>query len=783
MTRAPLLPLALAFASGIALGLALAPPAWLLPAGALLLALAGLAARRGRLLAATGAVLALLVLAGWGRVALPDPFPLSRGLRAGPLVLEGIVSGDPEPEGGRTRLPLALVATAGPEGRAPASGALAVAVYGRPPVVAAGDRVRVAATVTAPRPFLNPGSRDLALPGAARRMRWLAAARSDGVERLEPGDPAPWWLRARLAVRRTLRAHLPPVSAALLEGLLIGERRQLPPGLLADFRRAGVFHVLAISGFNVALVAGAVLGVLRLAGLGPRLAAAGALAALGAFAAVVGPQPSVLRATVMGGLFLLALVVRRETVAWNSLAAALLLLLALDPASLAEPGFQLSFAATAGILHLGLPLQRALGRGLPRVLALPLGISLGAQAGVTPVAAAWFGQLSLAGVPANLAVVPLAGALTLLGLVALAVTVVAETAGHLVFQSLWVLLLALRLLVRAFAAVPGAMIPVPAPPALALAAAAGALVAAPLARGRRGRALALALGAAAVLLTAWSARPDGWVHLWVLDVGQGEALLVRGPDGRALLVDTGGGGPGRVDRGEFVVLPALRRLGVTRLDAIAVTHGDPDHAGGLAGLLANLPVGEVWVPAGPEGEAWRAPLAAAGVARRPLGRGDRVWLGPLLVTALHPPAAGAGTPEASPRSANDRSLVLRVAWGLFAAVLAADAGGPVERELVAAGVPLAAPVLKVGHHGSRQASGAGFLASVGPRVAAISVGARNPFGHPDPAVVGRLARAGARVLRTDEDGAIEVASDGARLRVRRFTAPGTVEETALGGAP
>jgi competence protein ComEC len=268
----------------------------------------------------------------------------------------------------------------------------------------------------------------------------------------------------------------------------------------------------------------------------------------------------------------------------------------------------------------------------------------------------------------------------------------------------------------------------------------------------------------------------------MLDVGQGDAILVRGPDGRALLVDTGGGGPGRSDRGERVVLPALRRAGITRLTALALTHGDPDHSGGLASLLEGIPIDTVWVPAGTEDAEWQRPIVVAGVPRLALARGDRLWMGPLLVRVLHPPH---DDPDGPPwvSDANNASLVLRVEWGLAAVLLTGDAEQPAETDALAARLPLAAPILKVGHHGSRYASSAPFLAAVTPRLALISVGERNPFGHPNPAALARLAAAGATVYRTDYEGAIEVTSDGAHLWVHREVDPGRTEEVLLRGAP
>lgn len=779
---APLIPVAGTFAAGIWLGLETASPGWLSWVGGGLAALVIVAALRGHLAAASAGALLLVGLAGWARVGLPDPLPAITGLQPGVLRVEGLVSGDPEREGPRTRLPFLLQAVVTEAASTPASGQSLVHLYGVAPPLTPGERVRLTVRVSEPRPFRNPGSGDSDLRVSPSRPHFLLAGRAESIERLPAGN-VPWWLRIRLWVHRVVQREFPAVSGALFEGLLIGERRQLPPTLLADFRAAGVFHILAISGFNVGLVAGTVLFLLRFIRLPPRVAAGVTLGTLGAFATIVGAQPSVLRATVMGGLILAAHLLGRESRVWNSFAAALVVLLALEPNSLTDPGLQLSFGATAGILHLSPPIFRLLERRWPRPLASAVAVSAGAQLMVTPLMLAHWSQLSLVGVVANLVVVPLAGALTMLGFLALLVAAVSEGVAHLAFQSLWALLLVLRLIVRAFGALPGAVVYPPSPPPLALAASAAALLIAPVMTGIRGGAALLGLAGLAIITTGLGYLPDGRIHVVVLDVGQGDAILVRGPDGQTLVVDTGGGGSGRSDRGERVVLPLLRRMGVRRLAALALTHGDPDHSGGLVGLLEGIPIDEVWIAPGTEGAEWQRPLVAAGVRRHPLARGDRIWLGPLLVTVLHPARADpAGNPP-RPTDSNNGSLMLRVEWGLLALVLTGDAEEPAESEVLAAASPLRAPLLKVGHHGSRHGSSPRFLAAVGPRFALVSVGARNPFGHPNPALLARLAEAGASIHRTDLDGAIEITSDGQSLWVRDWARRGIVEEFLLRAAP
>jgi competence protein ComEC len=361
-------------------------------------------------------------------------------------------------------------------------------------------------------------------------------------------------------------------------------------------------------------------------------------------------------------------------------------------------------------------------------------------------------------VGANLLVVPLAALLTTGGVLTLAVAAVSEPLAHPLFQSLWLLLTLLRLAVRGAAALPGAIVYLAPPPIAAVAVIGLVLVLLPWVRGRWATAGLVALVGGATALTIGAAWPEGLVRVVVLDVGQGEAILVQAPEGATLLVDTGGGGPGRGDRGERVVVPALRHLGIRRLTALALTEGAPDHAGGLTGLRAGVPIGEVWSRRqsrrrGSEPVVARDSLTA-------LRRGDRRWIGSVLVSALHPLKAEADVRlEPAARAAGPCSGSI----SLFAVVLATGSGAGAEAAVLRTGQPLSASVLKVSGNGSRRGSRPEFLAGVEPRGAVIPVSARNPFGHPAPAVLARLGAVGAMVYRTDRDGAVDIRSDGRRV--------------------
>jgi competence protein ComEC len=732
----PAVPLAAAFAGGIATApivtLGGAWTLWMLAAaaGAASVALARPAAATAAVLLAVGALGAVrgLVLPPPAGHVSRLPMPQTAWVQA--RLVEEPIRWTAE----RARL-LVEVERVGDE---PRSGTLQLTAYGPLPPLAQGQRLAAEARLHRPVGFRNPGGFDYATYLLRHGVTVVGTVRGPGITMVGEVVP-PWHARTRRHAVSAMQAALPSTSAALLAGLLLGERSHLPPELDAAFRRVGVYHILAVSGSNVALVAASAWAVLALAGAPRRVTALGALAVVAGFAAVVGPQPSVLRATLMAVLVLLALMLEREASVLNSLALAALVILAIRPADLLDPGFQLSFAATAGIVLAPMPRSR---------VAAAVAVSAAAQLAVLPIGLAHFNQLSTIGVLANLAVVPLAGLATVLGLFAVVAGLVSATLATWLFAAAWPILILLRGVVAAAAAVPGALIHLPAPSLVAIGCYTAALASGltgwrlraidPRAARRLGG-LAGALILVSALVTLWPVLrpPDGRLRVSVLDVGQGDAIVLEGPDGRTVLVDAGPGGPYRLDAGERVIAPFLWNRGILRLDAALVTHDDVDHAGGMGAIRRLFAVRESW-----EGVVGDGPLALGGAVITPL-------------------AASVG-------GRNDAARVLRVDFGLASILLASDIERAGERALLASGASLRATVLKVPHHGSRTSSGPDLLDGVRPSLALVSVGARNPYGHPDPGVLARLADAGADIYRTDRDGALLLETDGRVLSITRW---------------
>ena len=638
--RVPLIPVAVAFGAGIAIAGRI-PPAWPWAVSLAALALTALALALRRSHAAAGLLLVGIVTAGALRAA-PLPLP---GDHVAHLALPASVTVtgriDAEPAAfapDRRRLDVAVESVDG----ARRSGRLPVTLYGEPPPLGEGQRVSVEMRLHRASGFRNPGGFDYGRHLARTGILVVGSARADRLTVLD--DPPPGFhVRVRRAARETIERALPPASAALLAGLLLGERAALPPEVDAGFRRAGVYHLLAVSGFNVALIAGATFALLSVVRFPRRVAAAGAIAVVAAFAAVVGPQPSVLRAAIMATLVLGALLVEREPSVLNALALAVIVILALRPADLHDPGFQLSFAATAGIVLAPLP------RG---VVAGAVGVSLAAELAVLPITLAHFNQLSLIGPLANLGAVPLAGVTTIVGLAGIAASWLSTAAGDVFVNATWPLLIALRLLVAIASAPAWALVHLPAPGWPAVACYVAALLLALgwwHARGVRppharwAGALAATSLALSIALGAWPLvrPPDGRMRVIVLDVGQGDAIVVEAPDGQRLLVDAGSGGPWRLDAGERVVAPVLWNRGALRLGAAVTTHDDQDHAGGMRTIRKLFRIREAWTA-------------------EHLRQAPRVF-GGVRLTALTP-APSPRLPER--RSRNDDALVLRVDHGL-----------------------------------------------------------------------------------------------------------------------
>ncbi|MEU2613549.1 ComEC/Rec2 family competence protein [Micromonospora sp. NPDC007271] len=577
----------------------------------------------------------------------------------------------------------------------------------------------------------------------------------------------PWPQRAAGALRAGLQRAcepLPDEQGGLLPGLVVGDTSRLPPTVEEDFRTTGMTHLNAVSGSNVAIVVGAVLLLARWARAGPWTAAVLCVAALVGFVILVRPSPSVVRAAAMGAIGLAALAAGRPRAALPALAAAVTVLVLIDPDLAGDPGFTLSVCATAGLLLLAPGWRDALRRrGVPVGLAEALAVPAAAQLACGPVIAGLSGTVSLVAVPANLLVVPAVAPATVLGVIAAVASPIwpagAEFAAWLASWPAWWLVV----VARQGARLPGGTLPWPGGVTGALLLTAVSVALLLVARRRALRRLvavcaaAVVLGTLPVRLLAAGWPPPGWVIV-ACAVGQGDAVVLPVAAGRAVVVDAGPE-PAGVDA-------CLRRLRVREVPLLVVSHFHADHVGGIAGVFRGRRVADVVTPEWSEPpfgvSEVRAAARTGGAGLRAVPAGWRWRAGGVELTVIGPPYPLRG----SRSDPNNNSLVLAARVAGVRILLPGDAETEEQRALLEAAPPGAvrADVLKVAHHGSAYQDPE-FLAAVRPAVALVSVGVGNDYGHPNPGLLDRLGRAGARVLRTDTDGDIAAVRDGPGLAV------------------
>ena len=577
--------------------------------------------------------------------------------------------------------------------------------------------------------------------------------------------PDAWW-RGADAVRSSLRRSVedrPDDQRSLVPALVDGDDAAVRPDLADDFRTTGLTHLLAVSGTNLTLVVGFLLVLARWAGVRGRwLYVVGAFGIAG-FVLLARTEPSVLRAAAMGSVGLLAMGTNGRQRGTRALGVAVLCLLLVDPPLAVSMGFALSVLATAGILLLAPRWRDALCRWLPRWLAEAVAVPAAAQLACTPLVAAISGQVSLVAVGTNLVVAPAVGPATVLGLAAGLLGLVSSWLGALVgtlaaWCVAWIVLVAQRGAGLPAAAVDWGTGPV-ALVVLTLVSVGVAVVAPHLLRRRTtglGCCLLLVLGVLVRPPTpGWP--PDGWV-MAACDIGQGDALVLRAGPGTGVVVDAGPE-PAAVDA-------CLDRLGVTSVPLVVLTHFHADHVDGLAGVVDGRRVGAIETSrlADPPGGAAEVAEVArgSGLAASPAPYGVTRSIGDVTFQVLWPTADSPTRGPGDGSTANNASVVLLAQVRGVRLLLCGDIEPEGQAVLAETFPGLRADVLKVPHHGSRYQD-LGFLVSVGARLALVSVGADNDYGHPAEGTLAALAATGARVLRTDVDGDLLVVEHDGHL--------------------
>ena len=759
-----------------------------LPLGAVLLW-----RKDAKMLLAAACSLALLLSALRYEMHLPDladPHTVANFNGRGWVTVTGIVSGYPDKRDTWTQLRLkALTIETGGKTQTVQGNVLVRAA--RFPEYQYGDRLRISGLLKTPPELEGFSYRDY-----LARQGILSVLERAQIERVATGQGSAFWARL-LAVKDRCRNAVAQLmrmpESSLLQGIVLGIRSEIPKAIYDEFNTTSTSHILVISGANIMIVS-----ALFARGLGRTLGKRRAywltLVALLAYVLLVGGDAPVVRAGVVAGLYLTARHMGRSPTAYVSLCAAGVLLTAIHPMALWDLSFQLTFAASLGLVLLTEPMEGFLDKSVLRRISNDplraaaarvgelLSVTLAPQVAVLPVLALGFGRLSLVGPLANVLISPAQPVIMTWGGIAMLLALPRPLLplARLLAWLPWLLLAYTRAVVRWMAAWPWSSIPIS--HAVSVWLTAGLLTCLSMAwlirhRQEAARGLSarfseklpnrLGIGLTLIGLLLLSLTifqlPDRRLHVAFLDVGQGDAVLITTPRGQQILVD---GGPSPT-----VLLTALGKempFWDHSIDLVVSTHADSDHLTGLVEVLQRYAVGG-WIDNGlaeddPLMQVCLARLAQQRIPRRAVVAGEKLDLGEGIVLRILSPQSGS---QAQVRTdPNNHSVVLLLTQGPIRFLLTGDIEAETERLLLHSNQMLHAEVLKVAHHGSADSSTKEFLAAVDPAFAVVSVGAGNWSGLPSGEALERLARLGdVLVLRTDEHGSIEFVSDGQQLQM------------------
>lgn len=652
------------------------------------------------------------------------------------------------------------------------------------PEIPYGAQLRMVGDLSDPMALGDPG-----YAAYLERQGVLSVMESPHVE-VMGRDGGNRLMRALLAVkqrsREVIATSLPEPHASLLMGILLGDSRGMPRELKEDFRETGMTHVIAISGFNIAMII-ALLDYLAAPFLPRRTGALMIMIFIGLYAMLVGAGASVVRASIMGISYLVGLrLLGRPTLAIAGLFTAAFFMTLANPDTLWDIGFQLSFAATLGLMLYAGRWGRWFAQGaapaldpqvrgrVNRVVSDLLLVTLAAQVLTLPLILYHFGRLSLTSLPANILVLPAQGGVMVGGGLTLIAGLIAPGLGQLVGLIAWLFLHYTISVIRILAQIPYASVPLPLTSSglLATYLAIGAItVLATQARTkseqqplridtrRQKTIVAIGLLLVSLALIGWIiGQSDNRLHVAFLDVGQGDAIFIQTPNGRQLLID-GGRYPSETLDQLGRQLPFWDRS----IDIVMATHPDADHVAGLVDVVERYNVALLITNgAGEDSDSDYAALLAAADERGTdvhiAQKGESIRLDEgVLIDILHSGDVG------KPDSRNNASIVARLSYGALSVLLTGDAEESSEMRMLQEGAPIQSAVLKAGHHGANTSSGAEFLETVAPQIVVISVGRDNSYGHPHPDMLARAAAVGATVLRTDELGTLELESDGSQM--------------------
>ncbi|MBI5700109.1 DNA internalization-related competence protein ComEC/Rec2 [Candidatus Saganbacteria bacterium] len=572
---------------------------------------------------------------------------------------------------------------------------------------------------------------------------------------IKPHEQEPFPLNVRFM--EVIQKTTPAPYDALLGSIVFGTSvSPLDPDLKDSYKKVGLAHLLVASGTQVSILIGVCLMIIRTFKLPIGLGVVAASMINVLFAVMTGLGPSILRAAMMGEITLFGIWLNREGEIYNSLGLAALILMIFDPLVIFGLSFQLTFAATWALVYLAPVLEKKYR------LPSPLAISLAPILATIPITLYNFNQFSVAALLVNVIVMPWVEILTVLGFASTVLGAVFLPIAAVLNGTLLLILKLFNEIVYTFSAIPGACLYFPAPPFFFILAYYAGLVM--WVEGFMNKRNLLKYSLLCLALFIWAAAFSPSVAIKgltisVIDVGQGDSILVESPSGKTMLID---GGPKykRGDAGRRFVLPFLHKKGINKLDLVVLTHPHDDHVGGLPSVLKDLPVGLIFDSGQPHTS--RAYLdfinlvAQKKIAYKVARAGQMIDLGGGVKGEILNPQE----PFIEESALNNNSVVIRLVFGKIAIMLTGDMEKEGEQRVLAMGYELRSQILKAGHHGSRTSSSLEFLEAVQPEAALISVGVKNSYHHPHPSTLKKFEEMGIRVYRTDLDGNLSVSTDG-----------------------
>ncbi len=716
------------------------------------------------------------------------------------IIVEGIVWEEPRRDNNRVTFDLKCLGIQTSEGGEKVSGKARVSLYGGGEKFSYGDRVEVSGKLSLPPQKRNPGGFDYRFHLLTREVTVLLRAGGPHQVQLIGSGEGNYLIaksyQLKKEITNLLEENLSSREASLLKGIMLGAREEMPGELEESYRRAGMAHLLAVSGLHMGLIALLVMGFFRGLKVGDKYAWPLLFFVLIIYLFLIGFKPSAVRAVLMlflgaGGYFF-----KRDKDPLTAVAFAALIILLVKPLWLFTISFQLSFMAVLALIMLT-PFFESRLNFLPPTLKKIVSPTLAAQLGIMPLTAYYFYEVSLGSLLANILVLPLTGLVLGLGITGLLGIVILSPLGQLLFIVAEVLLVYMTWVAELISGLQVTYFRVNPPPvawifiyylillflvpreefykgikALNLSQINTCL------NGYGDKALKLCL--VIILLMVWLPAWQGQALMTVvfLDVGQGDSIFINTSSGQNILIDAGGRPLFQQQEeydyisdyvGERVVVPFLRHQGVRELDLVILSHPHEDHYGGLLSVIDHFPVKIMAAPpVEREVPLYQELMSLVEEKKIPLlylGSGDRLKVGrDYLIDFYNPPEI---LFQGTPSDINENSLVFKLTRGDISFLFTGDAESRAENYMLDSGYPLKSQVLKVGHHGSNTSTGESFLEAVDPVISIIQVG-QNTFGHPSPQTMDRLEEKGVLIYRTDEKGAVTVTTNGENINIKTF---------------